>query len=145
MHIANYWPIYTWPENYWPDWPPQVVEPDGLAVAVAFGSATIATGVVDVTPDGLAVGVGLGSAAVTVGAVELEPDGLAVAVAIGAAVVFIPGEVLDIAPEGLAVAAGLGEMTVTRRPAVNVPLYVIDYDERVWTVPAESRLYVAEV
>jgi len=95
MQIANYWPVYTWPANYWPDWPPQVIEPDGLAVAVAIGTATV----------------------------------------------YLAGVAQDIAPDGLAVAAGLGAVTLTRRAAVDVPLYVIDLDTRTWLVPAESRVY----
>ena len=145
MNIANYWPLRSWPSNYWPDWPPQDIEPDGLAIAAAFGTAVIGVGAVDIAPDGLAAAAAFGTAVIGVGAVDIAPDGLAVGVVFGSAVVVLPGIPQDIAPDGIAVGLALGAITVTRRAAVDVPLYVIDYDERLWTVPAESRLYLVEV
>ncbi len=146
---------------------PLTIAPDGLAVGVAFGDATVEPGEVDIAPDGLAVAVGFGAAVVGRGAVEFEPEGTAVGVAFGAAVVGVgvvdiapsglavgvgfgtavvvaEGVALAIEPDGLAVGLAMGDITVTRRAAVDVPLYVIDFDERVWTVPAESRLYYVE-
>lgn len=145
MQIANGWPLRSWPANYWPDWPAQEIEPDGLAVGVVFGTAVIGVGVVDIAPDGLAVGSAFGTATVGRGVVDIAPDGLAVGVVFGSAVVVVVGVPQAIEPDGLAVGLAMGDITVTRRAAVDVPLYVIDFDERVWTVPAESRLYYVEV
>lgn len=67
MHIANYWPVYSWPENYWPDWPPQDIEPDGLAVGLAYGAVVVFQPgeVQGIAPDGYAVALGLGEPVVT--------------------------------------------------------------------------------
>ena len=67
MHIANYWPGRSYPANYWPDWPPQVIDPDGLAVGVAFGELVVfQPGEVQaILPDGLAVDLALGELTVT--------------------------------------------------------------------------------
>lgn len=67
MHIANYWPKNSYPANYWPDWPPQVVEVDGLSVAVAIGSATvyIPGEVLDIAPEGYELVLVLGEITVT--------------------------------------------------------------------------------
>lgn len=74
----------------------------------------------------------------------IAPDGLLVGVAFGLPVVAQPGVVQAIEPDGYALALALGDIVVTRRAAVDVPLYVIDLDTRVYEVPAESRVYIAE-
>lgn len=86
-----------------------VVRADGMAVAAGIGGLTVGRGTVDISPDGLAVGLALGDATVMVG---LTVDGLAVGLAVGDAVVGLGA--VDIAPAGKALAAGFGTAVVTR-------------------------------
>lgn len=91
-----------------------IVVDEGLEVVVGMGEPVVTGGAEDIAPEGLEVAVAFGTAAVGHG---LRPSGFAVTVAVGGLVVG-RGTVGIEVDEGLAVAVGIGEPVVSAGGAV---------------------------